>query len=537
MLSPTQRWHLRYLEAWQAAYSGNLAASIPLLQSVIAHAGESALVTRASALLINVLSRDHQYEEAYELANTLTLSLPEVSDVEARGESLRAIIQMLGLAGQSEQAVIYARQLRREPVTVESRCANYSYELNAKPPSTEFSSNNPELRRAISVCLADKQVVYANTLRLDRASLLLDEGHADQAIALLQKIAPSIRQSQFKPHLTSLYLVLAQAYLSQGHDAKAKTWALAVVAASDPKSFTSPLQAAYKLLYHIEKRAGDDRAALAYYEKYVAQDKAAMDDTRTRALAYQMVKQQVLEKKMKLEALDKKNRVLELRQELASKAQETSRLYIVLLSLVIVFIGLWTFRLKQSQVRFRRMARHDGLTGAFNRQHFLYEAGRILQRLHQADAGACLVMLDLDHFKQINDTYGHAAGDEVLRRIVAVCRRELRDSDLFGRLGGEEFGILMPGCTCEQGVEIATRIRRALASALLKLGPETSVVVSASLGLAHSSLSGYAFHQLFSDADAALYRAKHDGRNRLVVDIGEGAPVVADAETRDAASA
>jgi diguanylate cyclase (GGDEF)-like protein len=146
-------------------------------------------------------------------------------------------------------------------------------------------------------------------------------------------------------------------------------------------------------------------------------------------------------------------------------------------------------------------------------------------------------MLDLDHFKQINDTYGHAAGDEVLQRIVAVCRQELRDSDLFGRMGGEEFGILMPGCTCEQGVEIATRIRRALASALLKLGPETSVVVSASLGLAHSAASGYAFHQLFSDADAALYRAKHGGRNRLVVDIGGDAPVVADADTRDTASA
>lgn len=156
--------------------------------------------------------------------------------------------------------------------------------------------------------------------------------------------------------------------------------------------------------------------------------------------------------------------------------------------------------------------------------------------MHPADAGACLVALDLDHFKRINDTYGHAAGDEALRRVVEICRRELRGSDLFGRLGGEEFGILMPACTCEQGIEIATRIRRSLAAALLKLDPETTVVVSANLGLAHSAVSGYAFHQLFSAADAALYRAKHGGRNRLVVDTRGDAPVVANADTPDTAS-
>lgn len=535
-LSPVQRWRLRYLEAWQAAYAGELTQATRILHNVIDNSGDTTLVTRASALLINVLSRDRQYEEAYQLANALTVGLPKITDSGVRGEALRAIIQMLGFAGQSDQAAIYVRQLGAEPVTMESLCANYSYEINAQAGANKLSSNSPELHRAISTCLDDKQMVYANTLRLDMASLLVDEGHADQAITLLEHIAPSIRSSRFQPHIASLYVGLAQAYLSQDNDASAEKSALAALAVSDPKSFTWPLQAAYEVLYKIEKRTGHPAAALSYYEKYLAQDKAAMGDTKTRALAYQMVRQQVLDKKLKLEAADKQNGILELRQALASKAQETSRLYIVLLSLVIVFIGLWTFRLKQSQVRFRRMARHDGLTGAFNRQHFLHEAGRILQRVHQADAGACLVVLDLDHFKRINDTYGHAAGDETLRRAVAICSRELRGSDLFGRLGGEEFGILMPACTCEQGIEIATRIRRGLAAALLKLDPETTVAVSASLGLAHSAVSGYAFHQLFTDADAALYRAKHGGRNRLVVDSGGDAPAVADADALDAAS-
>lgn len=537
LLSPMQRWHLRYLEAWQAAYSGNLAGATPLLRGVIDHAGESALVTKASALLINVLSRNHHYEEAFKLANTLMVELPQVADSNAHEQALRAIVQMLDLAGEFDQALKYAQQLDTPKASPENRCANYQYKINATSYVITLSSEDPGLLRAIAMCLADKQTVYANTLRLSRADLLDKEGHADQAVALLKRIEPSILRVGFQPHIASLHVSLAQAYVSLGDAAKARQSALAAVAASDPKSFTWPLQAAYELLYQIDKRAGHDRAALAYYEKYVRQEKAAMDDTKTRALAYQMVRQQVLDKKLKLEALDKKNRILELRQELAGKAQETSRLHILLLALVIVVIGLWTFRLKHSQLRFRKLARHDGLTGVFNRQHFLHEAGRVLQRLHQADAGACLVALDLDHFKRINDTYGHAAGDEALRRVVEICGRELRASDLFGRLGGEEFGILMPAYTCEQGVEIATRIRRSLAAATLKLDPETKVVVSASLGLAHSTASGYAFHQLFTDADAALYRAKNGGRNRLVVDDGGGEPIVANADTPDTANA
>ncbi len=537
-LPSAQRWHLRYLEAWEAAYAGDLPKASAILRDIINQSGDEIFTTRASALLINVLSRDRQYETAYELANTLMVNLPRIAEEDVRGEALRAIIQMLGLAGQNDQALKYARQLESEIPPGKSRCAAYSYELNALDAAGKLSPKNPGLQRAIDMCLDEKQEVYANTLRLDLASLLTDEGRTDKAISLLQNMSPSILKSKFQPHIASLHIGLAEAYMHRGDDASAKKAALAALAVSNPQNFSEPLQSAYSVLYFVEKRAGHPAAALSYYEKYVTQKLAAMDDTKTRALAYQMVRQQVVDKKLKLEALDKQNGILELRQALASKAQEASRLYIVLLSLVIVFIGLWTFRLKQSQMRFRRMARHDGLTGAFNRQHFLHEAGRILQRmLHADDAGACLVVLDLDHFKRINDTYGHAAGDEALRRIVAMCRRELRDSDLFGRLGGEEFGILMPGCTCEQGVEIATRIRRALASAPLKLSPDSSVVVSASLGLAHSTVSGYAFHQLFSDADAALYKAKRGGRNRLVVDTGGDAPLVMKDDAWDAASA
>ena len=129
--------------------------------------------------------------------------------------------------------------------------------------------------------------------------------------------------------------------------------------------------------------------------------------------------------------------------------------------------------------------------------------------------------MDLDHFKQINDTYGHVAGDDVLKRVAEICRQELRASDVFGRIGGEEFGILMPTCSREQGAEIGNRVRQALAATPIKLDQGGSVTISASFGLTCSDDSGYALRKLLTDADAALYRAKQGGRNQLVAD-GEG---------------
>ncbi|MCW8808683.1 MAG: GGDEF domain-containing protein, partial [Rhodanobacter sp.] len=486
-LSPQQRWHLRYLDAWQTAFSDKLDQAAPVLRDIIAHVGDATLATRSSALLINVLARGRHYEEAYQRANQLIATLPAIANPKARAEALRAVVQMFSLAGQNDLALKYAKQMKAEIVPGDSRCAAYSYELNALSEADKLSSANPELRSAIRTCLADKQAVFANTLRLDRAYLLTDEGHPDQAVALLQRIEPSIRRSGFQPHIVGRDVALALAYVGVGNDARAREAALAAVAASDAGSLTWPLQTAYELLYEIEKRAGHDRAALTYYEKYMVQYKAAMDDAKTRALAYQMIRQDVLSKKLKLDALGKQNRILELRQELASQAQKTSRLYIALLLVVIAFIVAALFWLRRSQLRFRRMARHDGLTGSFNREYFFDEAERTLRRLHKANADACLVVLDMDHFKCVNDTYGHAAGDEVLRRAVAICRRELRGSDVFGRLGGEEFGILMSACSREQGITITTRIRRVLAATPMAVKSRTSIMVSGSFGLACSS--------------------------------------------------
>ena len=143
---------------------------------------------------------------------------------------------------------------------------------------------------------------------------------------------------------------------------------------------------------------------------------------------------------------------------------ETSRLYIALLILVAVFIALFAYRTKRSQLHFMKLSRIDGLTGIDNRPYFIAQAERELEASRKLAQEVCVILCDLDHFKSINDKFGHAAGDQVLRQAVQACRAHLRASDLFGRFGGEEFCILLPGCSLADARQRCEQLRGAIAT-------------------------------------------------------------------------
>ncbi|MEW6347159.1 MAG: diguanylate cyclase [Pseudomonadota bacterium] len=157
-------------------------------------------------------------------------------------------------------------------------------------------------------------------------------------------------------------------------------------------------------------------------------------------------------------------------------------------------------------------ARHDSLTGALSRRYFLDLLRDEIGRARASGEPLCMAIADLDHFKQINDCFGHAAGDRALEHFVDTCRAELRASDAIGRLGGEEFGILLPATALEAGREVVERLRTRL-----KARPSTKLPASAglsvSIGITELSAEDLP-ERLMSRADLALYAAKSGGRDR-----------------------
>nr|WP_211193687.1 diguanylate cyclase [Pyxidicoccus fallax] len=162
----------------------------------------------------------------------------------------------------------------------------------------------------------------------------------------------------------------------------------------------------------------------------------------------------------------------------------------------------------------QKLSSTDGLTGVHNHRHFQERLRDEFRRAQRYDDALSLILLDLDHFKQVNDQHGHAAGDGVLREVAGALQRGVRETDLVARYGGEEFAVLLPRTHLAGALTVAERVRRELRD--LRLGSEGGLRVTASFGLSsfpHRSV--LTPEQLLLTADEALYRAKHDGRDRI----------------------
>ena len=167
------------------------------------------------------------------------------------------------------------------------------------------------------------------------------------------------------------------------------------------------------------------------------------------------------------------------------------------------------------ELQLRLCATTDPLTGALSRRAFKEEVERATSLALRHHDDLSIIAIDLDYFKSINDTHGHAAGDAVLRKVVELCREQLRNTDLFGRLGGEEFAALLPQTGAVGAMDVAERMRKAVAASVIEHG-STRLMATASLGVASLDATARDADILLSRADTALYQAKEAGKNRAV---------------------
>jgi diguanylate cyclase (GGDEF)-like protein len=163
---------------------------------------------------------------------------------------------------------------------------------------------------------------------------------------------------------------------------------------------------------------------------------------------------------------------------------------------------------------FEQLACVDGLTGVYNRRHFLALAEIEWSRFQRYGRPLALLMLDIDHFKSVNDRYGHDVGDTVIKSVAQMLQKHRRASDFVGRLGGEEFALMLPEATLDNAVAAGERFRQFIADGTVKAG-EISLSVTASIGVSASDEDTAGIVELLKQADVALYRAKHSGRNRV----------------------
>jgi len=188
----------------------------------------------------------------------------------------------------------------------------------------------------------------------------------------------------------------------------------------------------------------------------------------------------------------------------------------LLLALVFVFTNRLSKQIALARSKIQTMAIIDELTNLFNRRHVLLRFNEELERAQRQKTPLACMMIDIDFFKDVNDTYGHMIGDKILKEAAALIMDSIRTYDIAGRYGGEEFLVVMPDTTIEQALTLAERLRKTIEENLcLRAGILLNNSITVSIGIASLQLADKAVDALLMRADDGLYKAKRDGRNRV----------------------
>ncbi|MBU2893386.1 diguanylate cyclase [Colwellia sp. D2M02] len=426
-------------------------------------------------------------------------------------------------------------------------------------------SNVYDYERAIS--LANEAIEYLNQHQyfFDEVSAHNTLAHTymkmnayDDAIESYQRIVEL--SSVVEGHAIHVaYSGMAKSYLWKGEDVKAQHYfalykekrpnsdnpfrklddivltALIAFSEKDIPLTHSYLQQADDLLATIDKKKVlswyakvlNLKAEIAVFNNDYQSAYQYQKDAHELVSSYQNTEREVIRSKYKImfdtdQAL-LKNQLLE-RDKLLDKAalenaeqkQELQTLFIILVSLFALSLTFFIYRQSRTSKVLHKLANTDTLTELANRRYTFSYAEKILEQAKNEQHNFAIIAFDIDHFKKVNDTYGHTTGDIVLKKIATIGNEYVRANDILGRIGGEEFLVVLPNTSATQAYEIAERIRKAIENKPIVVDKHT-INISASFGIAELSSSKITFNQLFNQADIALYQAKDNGRNCIIV--------------------
>lgn len=522
--TPAQRQHLEYLLAYHAMLHGNdLAGGIARAKRLFEQADDLDLRFRAGSLVANGYAVNRSFTDGLRVLDQTLAMRHQVRDRDIRHDGINVAAVIYNQLGQHALALQYADETLADDPRPRARCFASGLRAEAQYFLGRLPQDGAPLAAVVAECAALGEHVTANFMRAVQARQLAARGDRAAAMRLLEEHLAAVEALRY-PRLTAEFRsLLAELALQQGDQAAAERHATAAVALEQSVGGTQAVALAFRTLYEISQARGDLAEALSYHRRYAAADKAWLNEVKARELAYQIVRQETSQKSQQIELLNRQNEVLQLQQEVQEQSAQNARLLVALLVVLLATIAFWAYKTKRVQVSLRRMAETDALTGICNRHHFSKQAEKALQQCQRAGGEAALVMFDLDHFKSINDRFGHAVGDWVLKRVVDACAPVCRQVDTFGRLGGEEFAILLAGCDLDGARRVADECRARLA-AIDTADSGQRFAVTASFGVTTSAVSGFNLTRLLSHADRAMYAAKHAGRNRVAVHEAVPAP-------------
>ena len=511
-LTVSEQYLYDYLVAFNISMTGNLFQAIEELQKLVARVPSEKIHLRSLASLVTWYTATQQWQNGLSTVNNLQQQLARASNARVVDQPYLSMVYFYNQMGDYQQAIAIARNLYGHTTSKRSKCHAQSEYLYARLQSDLSSLHISDFDRNIEQCIQASALIIGYSSISYKANFFLLQNKPQQALNLLLETLDEVVETRYLPMVTSYFELLAQSYLALGNESQSEYYARKIL--STDEQYQPPILTALKILATISEKKGQNAEALGLYKQVYTAEKLKFKQEYAKQLAIQKAKLHTVEKNTEINLLDKENALLIAQAELAKTSTQNDRLFMTLIGLVAIVIFLWAYKNRRNNLKLRIMAQTDELTGAANRRHFNHQATDALTYCCKTHQPISFILFDLDFFKNVNDNFGHQTGDWALKEVVAVTQAICRSNDFMGRLGGEEFGILLPSCSLEKALVLAEQCRQAIAG-IDSQGCGHQFSLSASFGVSDAQSCGYQLDRLFAGADAALYQCKDFGRNRV----------------------
>ncbi len=526
-VSPELQYQFALLKAQSLTLSGQANEAIALLQQKLQLDNDISLLkyhTQALVLLANIYTFNNRFLDALQVLHQLLPALSKVENTRVEVLGYRQAIELFGLMKMYDEALKYAHILYAKLENVQSpRLRCFASSIYAESMDNVYRKNQaewPSLFKLYTDALyecqqADETMMMSVALR-GQAALLIEQNELIVARVKLERALALSLEVSYEYDVASALILLAQVDMQEQQLIRGKARLLKALTMANELKDKELLAKIYLPLSVLSEKLAETTEALNYRKLYQENYFAVLGETQSLIIAFETSKLDFLEKERQLSFLNRERDLYLANKQIAERERTNMLLFVTLLVGGVFFLVILAAVSVKQKRTYKRLAQTDALTGIYNRGAGQNIGENSFVQVCARQADFSVIAFDLDLFKSINDNFGHATGDWALKKVVKVIKSIVRDGDIFARMGGEEFVILLPFTAENKAIEMAEKCRVALGSIDTHHSGH-DFTLSASFGVTQNTGSDLSLDPMLQRADNAVYSGKAQGGNKVVV--------------------
>ncbi|MFB2636435.1 diguanylate cyclase [Shewanella bicestrii] len=514
-LTPTQKGRLRIDRAISYIFVSEYAKALDDLHQAETLITSSELLASVYSYQATVYIGMRDYDKALSAVAKALALVVNIDDVTIKRHSYLRIANIYSEMDAYSDMGLYANKVLQLAQETDVRDICHAkllraiYLLGVKSPDAFDAFEDSR-----QYCDAKQFPLLATMSMKGKGMVLQERGDYLGARAILLLALKGYEAFQFQLEISHVHALLAENYFATGELVQAKSHAVKVLTFPDDNSYIEHKHIAYKVFAELMAADKQFEQAYEYSRKEQHYNQLIFDESKMKTLAYQAAKFNAEEQAREINLLNKERELYIAQQTVKEREYTNMLMFITILVGGLFFLAILLVVGNLQKRRFMRMARMDALTGVLNRG-----AGQDLGENLFVQAAArggdfCVILFDLDHFKRINDSYGHGTGDWALKKVVEALKPHVRNGDVFARIGGEEFALFLPYANESKGMEVAEQCRSRIEAIDTHLSGH-KFTITASFGVSGMTKEDLSLDPLLHRADMALYAAKSNGRNSV----------------------